>query len=313
MSDAGGAVVVNPAWAVLAAGLLVFLATAAACLHAALESSQGGGRARQGALGPMIDVARLLRQRRRTLVSADALLWRVGGAGLGVVALLMISVVPLGNWVLSDLSIGVVWFNAMDVMVWALVWLAGWGANSTYSLIGGFRFLAQALAYELPLMFALTVPAVAAGSLNVTAIADEQGEVWFVAWMPIAFLVYCVSVIGFSAWGPLGTAAGTDISGGVLAETSGIDRLLIQAGRYCLLVAGAAFAVPMFLGGSSGPVMPDWAWVLIKTVALVAVMVTVARRLPAVRPDKLAEVGWIVLVPAVLAQLLVVSLIVSQR
>ena len=192
------------------------------------------------------------------------------------------------------------------------MWLAGWGPNSTYALIGGFRFLGQALAYELPLMFALTAPAVAAGSLNVTRVADAQDEIWFVAWMPVAFVVYCASVVGFSVWGPLSTAAGADIAGGVLAESSGVDRLLLQAGRYAFLVAGSAFAVPMFLGGGSGPLLAPWAWVLVKTVVLVAALVVIARRLPAIRPDKLAEVGWVLMVPLVLAQLLVVSLVVVQ-
>jgi len=312
MADTSGAVVVNPAWALVAAFLVAAVALGAACLNGALAASQTGGRVGDGLRRPLADVARLLRQRRRTLVSADVPLWRVGGAGLVVVALLMVAVVPLGDWTLSDLSIGVVWFNAMDVMVWALVWLAGWGPNSTYALIGGFRFLGQALAYELPLMFALTAPAVAAGSLNVTRVADAQDQIWFVAWMPVAFVVYCASVVGFSVWGPLSTAAGADIAGGVLAESSGVDRLLLQAGRYALLVAGSAFAVPMFLGGGSGPLLVPWAWVLVKTVVLVAALVVIARRLPAIRPDKLAEVGWVLMVPLVLAQLLVVSLVVVQ-
>lgn len=68
-----------------------------------------------------------MRQRRRTIVAADTLLWRVGATGLIVAAMLMVTVVPLGRWTLFDLDVGVVWFNAMDVMVWALVWLAGWG------------------------------------------------------------------------------------------------------------------------------------------------------------------------------------------
>ncbi|MGV7756188.1 NADH-quinone oxidoreductase subunit H, partial [Mycobacterium kansasii] len=89
-----------------------------------LSGRADGARVRSAAI-PLVEIARLMRQRRRTLVAADRLLWRIGGGGLIVVALLMVTVVPLGRWTLVDLDVGVVWFNALDVMVWALVWLAG--------------------------------------------------------------------------------------------------------------------------------------------------------------------------------------------
>ncbi len=102
---------------------------------------------------------------------------------------------------MADSAVGIVWFNALDVAVWALVWMAGWGPNSVHPLVGGYRFLAQALAYELPLMFALTAPAVAAGSLRLTDVVAAQNGLWFVVWMPVAFAVFCLAVAGFSVWG----------------------------------------------------------------------------------------------------------------
>lgn len=78
--------------------------------------------------------------------------------------------------------------------------------------------------------------------------------------MPIAFVVYCLGVAAFSVWGPFTPALGADVAGGVTTELSGVDRLVFHAGRYALLVAGAAFAVPMFLGGGDGPLLPAWLW-----------------------------------------------------
>lgn len=297
-------------WVLLAAVLLGAAALGVACLDGALAARAAGRPALAGAGTPFTEVARLLRQRRRTVVAADSLLWRTGVTGLVVAALLMVAVVPLGRWTLADSPVGVVWFNAIDVLVWALVWLAGWGPNSAFSLVGGYRFLAQALAYELPLMFALTAPAVAAGSLRVGDIALAQDGVPYVVWMPVAFVVYCAGVLAFSVRGPLAPVAGPGLSGGVLAETSGVDRLLLLAGRSALLAAGAAFAVPLFLGGGSGPLLPGWAWVLVKTLLLLAVLVVVRRRLPTVRPDRYLEAGWLVLLPAALLQLLVVAVVV---
>lgn len=305
--------VVPAAWALLGAGLLGLLATGAAVLDGALGARGAGTPASTGCVRPVVESARLLRQRRRVPVAADTVLWRAGSAGLVIAALLMVVVVPLGHWALVDLDVGVVWFNAIDVTVWALVWLTGWGANSAHSLVGGYRFLAQALGYELPLMFALVAPAVGAASLNLGEVAAAQEDLWFVVWMPVAAAVYAIGVVAFSVWGPFGPALGRDLAGGVTAELSGVDRLLVLAGRYALLSAGAAFAVPMFLGGGSGPLLPGWLWVLVKTTLLLAVLVVVRRRIPAARPDLFMEVGWLVLLPAVILQDLVVAVVAAGR
>ncbi|HEX2177036.1 MAG TPA: NADH-quinone oxidoreductase subunit H [Nocardioidaceae bacterium] len=294
-------------WAVAAAAILGCLIVVAAALDGVLSARAQGTAG--GAGRPFGEAARLLRQRRRTTIAADNLLWRIGGAGLVVVALLMVTVVPLDRWTLFDLDVGVVWFNAMDVTVWALVWLTGWGSNSAHALVGGYRFLAHGIGYELPLMFALVAPAIAAGSLNVGGIAAAQGGLWFVVWMPVAFVVFCLGVVAFSVWGPFAAALGADLAGGARTELSGVDRLVFETGRYALLAAGAAFAVPMFLGGGSGPLLPGWMWVLVKAVAVLAVLVWLRRRVPVVRPDKFMEAGWLVLLPAVLLQDLVVAVV----
>jgi NADH-quinone oxidoreductase subunit H len=304
---------VSAAWAPLGALLLLAMATAAAVLDAALVARTEGRPWQHGAMNPWAETARLLRQRRRTTVAADRLLWRTAGAGLLVTALLKATVVPLGSWTLSDMSVGLVWFNAMDVLVWALVWLAGWGPNSAHSLVGGYRFLGQALSYELPLMFALTAPAVAAASLRVGDIVAAQQGLWFVVWMPVAFLVFLIALMGFSVWGPLATPLGPDIAGGAFAEASGVDRWLLLAGRWALLTVGSGFGVALFLGGGAGPLLPGWLWVLVKTGALLTVLVLLRRRLPALRPDRIPAAAWLVVLPLVLLQVLVVSVIVVGK
>lgn len=295
-----------PVWAVVPVALTVIaLAGIAATMAAATGSSASLPRR---TLIPVIETARLVRQRRRTTPAPDALLWRVGTAGPLVVALLMAVVVPFGGGVLAKLSVGIVWFNAMDVLLWALWWLAGWGPNSLIALVGGYRFLAQALAYELPLMFALTAPAVAASSLDVTDIVDAQADQWFIVQMPVAALVFLSAVAAYSAWGPFGHPAGADLAGGVVAEPSGIDRLVLLIGRYALLGVGAAMAVALFLGGGAGPWLPAWSWSILKTLGVLLALVTL-RRAPVLRAERLMALGWTVVLPLVLAQVLVVSVI----
>jgi len=296
-------------WALVLPVVVVVLAITAASGNAVLVARDRGTPVSAAVLSPFRETHRLLRQQRRSVLGADTLLWRIGGCGLIVAAFLAALAVPVGNLTPLDVPVGVVWFNAVDVTLWALWWLLGWGSNSVHPLIGGYRFLAQALAYEIPLMFALTAPAIGAQSLRLTDVVSAQEPIWFAVTMPVAFVVYCASVTAFSAWGPFTLPAGTDIAGGVLGELSGVDRLLVLAGRWCLLVAGAAFAVPMFLGGGAGPLLPPALWVLVKTCALLAVFLLLGRAMPAVRPQRLAEIGWVVVLPLVLLQLLVTSVL----
>lgn len=288
---------------------LAVAALSVAGLSAVLEARDRGQSVRSGVLAPLRETARLLRQRPRRTVSADRLLWRSASSAVTPLAVLIVAFVPLGAHALVDQPLGVVWVNALDVTAWAVMWLLGWGANSITGLVGGYRFLALALGYELPLMFAITAPAIAAGSLDLATISAAQDGLWFVVWAPVAFAAYCWGVMGFSVRPPMDPGAGIDANGGILAELAGVDRLLVLAGRYALLVAGSAAAVPLFLGGDAGPLLPGGVWVLTKTLVLSGLLVFAGRRLPTLRPDKFLELGWVVVLPLVVAQDLVVSVI----
>jgi NADH-quinone oxidoreductase subunit H len=301
-----------PLWSVMVVPVLLTAFTAVAVTADALLAARAAGRRMSPTelAAPLAEVPRLLAAQRRTTLAPDPLLWRLGLATVPAAGVLAAVVIPFGQVTASRMSVGVVWFNAMEVLTWAGLWMAGWGPNSVLSLVGGYRFVAQGLAYELPLMFALISAAAGAQSLDVAGIASAQGRLWFVVWMPAAFAVYLAGVYAFSFLGPFGYAAGRDLAGGVLAELSGPDRLVLQAGRWLLLTAGAAMAVPLFLGGGAGPLLPAWAWSAVKTVAVRILLVWGRRRLPVIRADRYAELAWVVLIPLVIVQALAVALVV---
>jgi NADH-quinone oxidoreductase subunit H len=313
MADPTGAL---PLWSVLVLPpLLVATAWVAVAFDAALTARARGGRVGMATtvLVPARETARLIVGQRRRTLAPDRTLTTTGVVLLPIAALLAAAVLPLGERPVADLAVGVVWFNAMEVMAWAAVWTAGWGANSMLSLVGGYRFVAQGLAYELPHMFALITAALAAESLRVSDIVAAQDDLWFVVLMPVAFLAYLVSTAAMAFWGPFDAPVGRDVAGGAVLELSGIDRLLFAGGRWLLLVVAAAMAVPLFLGGGAGPLLPAPAWVALKTFAVLALLVWLRRRLPTVRMDRFVEFAWVVLIPLTIAQALVVAIVVLQR
>ncbi|WP_067686221.1 complex I subunit 1 family protein [Nocardia jejuensis] len=299
-----------PWWFAAALPVLVLAGVwAVETADALARARASGASAPRALLAPLRSAALLLVQQRRRVVGADVLLGRAAGFVLLVAAIGAAALVPLGHHVVLDSPVSLAWFNTLEIGSWAAVWLAGWGANSAFSLVGGYRFLAQGLAYELPHMFALVCAAVAAGSLRLTDIVAAQQDQWFVVTMPVAFLIYLMSVPAMSFSPPFASALGGDIAGGALAETSGPDRLLVLFARRALFVAAAAMAVPLFLGGGAGPWLAGWLWSLLKTVAVLAVLVWAGRRCPSIRMSRYMEVGWIVLLPLILLQALVVSVL----
>ncbi|GAB3356394.1 NADH-quinone oxidoreductase subunit H [Modestobacter lapidis] len=277
---------------------------------AAVDRAVVSGEAGRAVVEPLLAGARGLVEQRRTTLAPDRLLWRIGCAAVPTLALLSLAVVPVGGRTLWSTSADLVWFNAMEALLWAAVWLVGWGPNAVHALTGGYRFLAQGLAYELPLMFALITAGLAAGSLRTTDVVAAQEGLWFVVTMPVAFVVFVAGAAAFAFWGPFAAPAAADIAGGVTSELSGVDRLLVDLGRAVFLGAAAAMAVALFLGGDAGPWLPGPLWFLLKTLAVVTALVWAGRRVPVLRPDRTVEVGWMVLVPLTLLQALAVAVLV---
>ena len=309
MSDGAAAATSAAAWGLVPAVLVVaavglVLAFVVAVLDRAVVHGPRGALVQ-----PLRAGVKLLAEQRRTTLAPDSLLWRLGSASVPVLALLSLAVVPLGGRALLSTSADLVWFNAMEAVLWAAVWLVGWGPNSLYPLTGGYRFLIQGLAYELPLMFSIITVAVGAGSLRVTDAVAAQSDLWFVVTMPVAFVVFLLSAAGFAFWGPLSAPAGADIAGGVMAELSGVERLLVDVGRAALLGAASVMATAVFLGGGQGPWLPGPVWEVVKAVVVVLGLVVIGRRWPVVRPERFVEVGWMLLIPATLLQALVVALL----
>jgi NADH-quinone oxidoreductase subunit H len=80
-----------------------------------------------------------------------------------------------------------------------------------------------------------------------------------------------------------------------------------------LLAAGSGLATALFLGGGSGPLLPGWVWSVLKTTVVLAALVAVRWRLPVLRADRVVGLAWLVVLPLVLVQVLVVSVLAVGR
>ena len=266
-----------------------------AAVDAALE-----GRPRP-LVAPWRRAAFLLLQRRTVTERPDAEAWAlapvllVGLAGVGLTA------IPLDEGVaVADVDAGLVLFGAAMIIVMVAVFLQGWSPNSVLALVAGYRFAAVALSFGIAFSLVLLTTALPAESLSVGAIVRAQSGTWNVVAQPLGLPVYLVTAAAVAFWGPLRIPEGADVAGGTVVEASGVQLLLWRVGRAAILVTLAAMGAAAFLGGHLGPWLPGWAWMAVKTLAVLGVLLVGGRNLARIPVARFVWLGWVVLLPLAL-------------
>lgn len=146
-------------------------------------------------------------------------------------------------------------------------------------------------------MFVLIATALPAESLQVSAIVRSQEGLWNVVRQPLGLPLWLIVTSGVTFWGPLDVADGRDLASGTSAEVSGRSRLLWQLARGAMLAVFGAMGAAVFLGGWYGPWLPGWAWMLVKTALVVALVVWLGHRVGRVRTERAVTLIWTVLLP----------------
>lgn len=267
-------------------------------------------RALDALAAPARDAALLLLQQRTGTERPDAPLWAFASAFLGALAAASLVAIPLSPTLrLPDVRSGIVYFGAAMAMVMVAVYLHGWSANSTFPLVGAYRFVASALSYEMPLALVLIAAALPAESLSVTDIVRSQEGLWNVVRQPLGLPLYLIAGLGLAFWGPLAFPDAADLAGGTSAELSGASLLLWRAARAAVLVAVAAMGAAAFLGGWWGPWLPGAVWMVLKTLLLVVVMLGAGHLFARVRLERFVVIAWVVLIPLALLDVFVSGLL----
>lgn len=256
--------------------------------------------------GPVRDGALLLVTRRSRTERPDTQAWALAPALVTAMAAAAVTTVPFApDVVVAEVADGIVLIGAAFAVVMVGVYLHGWSANSPMPLLGGYRFIALALSYEMPLALVLIAAALPAESLSVVTIVASQDDLWNVVRQPLGLPIYLVAGLGLATWGPLNMADGADLAGGTALETSGPARLAWEVARRSVVVAVAVVGAAVFLGGWQGPLLPGAIWMVLKALALVVVMSALGHRVARVRLERFVVVAWALLIPFALVDVFV--------
>ncbi|NMT62096.1 complex I subunit 1/NuoH family protein [Marinobacter orientalis] len=244
--------------------------------------------------------------------SPDRVFFEAAPVLLLVVAVLGAAVLPLApDLIIADLGTGALFINAALAYVLVALIMAGWGPDGAYAMIGGWRFLGQLIAYSMLIVMPITAVAMRAESLVNTAIVGSQAGLWNIVYQPLGFVLFFIAAMALAFRAPfdLPIAAG-ELAGGVDAEYTGVRLAVLRLARLTLVVTLASATTVFFLGGWHGPLLPPWAWSLIKTLAVAMSMLLAGRYLPRIREADLMRWCWTLGIPLALVNIIIVGLLV---
>ena len=216
--------------------------------------------------------------------------------------------------VLRDMDLGLLYVLAMSVLSIIGLIMAGWGSANKYGIIGGLRSAAQLISYEIPLIVIAITIAMLAGTLNLTDIATGQGSAWYLLLQPLALVIFLLAGLAEVGRSPFDIfQAESELVGGPFIEYSGAHWSIFFLAEYMNTFLVAALITIFFLGGWSGPLLPEVAWFLIKCYSVIIVMFWLRGTLPRLRIDQLMAFGWQALVPLSFLNFLMVAFALFYR
>jgi NADH-quinone oxidoreductase subunit H len=274
-----------------------------------------------GVLQGLADAVKMLTKEDITPIGADRMVYNMAPALAVISTILVYAVLPLAPGVIgTDLNIGVLYIVAVGGIGTMAVLMAGWSSNNKYALLSAFRVVAQLIAYEIPMVIALIMVVLAAGSMQMGEIIAAQ-DVPFLFTLPVAFFIFFAASIAEIGRSPFDLLeAESEIVAGFHVEYSGMKFAFFFIGEYMHLFVAAGLATTLFLGGWRGPGASEasilgailgFVYFMIKTIFLIFVMMWIRGTLPRFRIDHLLDFGWKFLVPVGLLALMAVALVLK--
>src|SRR5437588_5923023 len=286
-----------------------------------------------GVLQPIADAIKLMIKEDITPVRADRWVFTAAPIISMVPALVVYAVIPFGpemslfgrkvSLYITDINVGLLYIvSVASVGVYGII-LAGYASNSKFPLLASLRASAQLISYEVAVTLTLVSVIMMAGTLSMVGIVHAQynQHVWFVVAQPVAFVLVLIGGLAETNRAPFDLPeAEQELTGGFHTEYSGMRFALFFLAEYANMIVVSSVATTLFLGGWLRPfpnvamlsflgVVPAWAWFLIKSFLFLYFFIWIRATLPRYRYDQLMRLGWKVLIPLAILNLVVTGIV----
>jgi NADH-quinone oxidoreductase subunit H len=226
--------------------------------------------------------------------------------------------------VVSDAGAGVLLFLALSSLgVYGIV-MAGYASNNKFSLLGSIRASAQLISYELALTLAVVAVLMPVGSFRLAdVVAYQRGHVWNFIPQILGFLVFLVASFAETNRLPFDLPeAESELIAGFHTEYSAMRFATFFMAEYISMTSLSALGVTLYFGGWTLPGVHLSGWLgaivglavlLAKIAVCMAVFVWVRWTFPRFRYDQLMRLGWKVLLPIAIVNLIFVAAMTIAR
>src|ERR1700732_3419524 len=261
-----------------------------------------------GLFQPIADGIKMLIKEDIVPARADKIVHFLAPILIAATAVLALGVIPYGrNMTPFAIDGGILFFFAVGSTTELGVFMAGWGSNNKFSMLGAMRAIAQMISYELPLIITTLPVVMVVSSLSPDSIVAAQdgyafGFVprWFVftPWGAAAFILFFVSGLVESNRTPFDVPEGeSEIVAGHMTEYSGFKYAIFFMAEYLGMFAVSGIAVTLFLGGWHAPIrvlefVPSYVWFFAKLSVLLFMFIWIRGTLPRMRVDQMMNVAW---------------------
>ncbi len=295
-----------------------------------------------GTLQPVADVIKFIFKENLVPEKANKILYNLAPLIAFTPGLITFAVIPFGttNWsdptgslAIANVGIGILFVIAVSSLNAYGLAYGGWASFSKYSLLGGLRSSAQIISFEIAMGLTLISLFMTTGSVSLSEIILSQKESlygvipsWLCLKQPLAFILFFITAFAETNRLPFDMPeAEPELVGGYHTEYSGLEFAMFFMGEYIAMFTMSAVIVTLFLGGWSFPGIDNLlplaqygmfivgvvsvAIFLTKVAVIMFFFIWVRWTLPRVRWDQLMKMGWQVLIPLALLNILITATI----
>ncbi|WP_206155931.1 NADH-quinone oxidoreductase subunit NuoH [Chitinophaga fulva] len=290
-----------------------------------------------GLLQPLADGGKLFFKEEIIPTNSNRFLFILGPSVAMMVACMTSAVIPWGDTLtiaghpvslqVADVNIGILFiFGVLSVGVYGIM-IGGWASNNKYSLLASVRAASQIISYELPMGLALIALLMLTGTLSLKEIVEQQRhDYWNVVYQPLGFFIFLVTAFAETNRAPFDLPeAENELNGGYHLEYSSMKLGFYLFAEYINMFVSSALMATMYFGGYAFPgmdslgVSPNLLTILgflalfVKILVFIFFFMWVRWTVPRFRYDQLMRLGWRVMIPLALANMLITGAVVLAR
>ena len=229
----------------------------------------------------------------------------------------------------TDINVGILYiFGIVSLGVYGIM-IGGWSSNNKFALMGSIRAAAQNISYEVAMGLSLIALLMMTNSLSMKEIAEQQhGWQWNVLFQPLGFIIFLVCAFAECNRTPFDLPESeNELVGGYHTEYSGFKLGAFLFAEYINMFISSAVMATLYFGGYNYPGMdwvnsllgPTWgpligvAVLLAKIFFFIFLFMWVRWTVPRFRYDQLMNLGWKVLIPLAIANIVITGIVITVK